>query len=293
MQSYRYAKVALKAALMTMALSQVAACASTDAFPQASAMTIGTPVAPPAGFMAFCQRTPEECQTAGPTLVVSDPAAVSTPGQGAPTIAQSGQLTWASRAPYAAPDAQASDTTAAPAAGFRSNRGGADWGALFTAARFERAEIISVAAKAPPPSSVPPLTLTRDVMATLNRVNQGVNRKITFGDDSKTWGANDYWALPLEQGKGVGDCEDYVLEKRRALVAAGVPPQVLSIALVLTTWGESHAVLLVATERGDMVLDNLSSWVTPWSATGYRGVERQAPGGDAMAWVSVASFTPG
>jgi predicted transglutaminase-like cysteine proteinase len=132
-------------------------------------------------------------------------------------------------------------------------------------------------------------TVGPDDWSKVVRVNKQVNKAIIFREDERTWGANDYWALPLEQGVRSGDCEDYVLEKRRALQAEGVPKEALSIALVITPWGESHAVLLVATQKGEMVLDNLSPWIVPWSQTGYRWLTRQAPGGDAMTWVSIAS----
>ncbi len=113
-----------------------------------------------------------------------------------------------------------------------------------------------------------------------------MNRAIKPQPDWQTVGVAERWDLPLEEGLTGGDCEDYVLEKRRALVAAGVPWQNLSIAIAKTSWGEAHAVLLVLTDRGELVLDNLSSWVTPWQDENYHWLERQAPG-KTFEWIQI------
>ncbi|MFN7389144.1 transglutaminase-like cysteine peptidase [Brevundimonas sp.] len=68
---------------------------------------------------------------------------------------------------------------------------------------------------------------------------------------------------------------------------AGVPAEALSIAIVETRWGETHAVLLLASDRGEFVLDSLSPWVSRWDRVDYRWRERQARGG-AFDWVNVA-----
>jgi len=120
----------------------------------------------------------------------------------------------------------------------------------------------------------------------LNRVNAQVNRAITPRTDQATYGVVDYWATPLADGHKLGDCEDYVLEKERALIAAGLPREALSIAAVVTRWGEMHAVLLVNTSQGEFVLDNLTSAVLPWSVAPYDWRKRQAPG-EAMRWVMI------
>ena len=37
---------------------------------------------------------------------------------------------------------------------------------------------------------------------------------IRFRSDQKTWGKEDYWALPREfLNRGIGDCEDYAIAK--------------------------------------------------------------------------------
>jgi predicted transglutaminase-like cysteine proteinase len=107
------------------------------------------------------------------------------------------------------------------------------------------------------------ITVTSDVMATLKRVNSHVNRTIKPRYDAAgadVWNAN----------ATSGDCEDYVLAKRKALIKAGLPASSLRIAYVKTRKGEGHAILVVKTNGKDLVLDNLTATVKPLSQTGYR-----------------------
>jgi predicted transglutaminase-like cysteine proteinase len=123
--------------------------------------------------------------------------------------------------------------------------------------------------------------------ALINRVNRSVNRRIRNASDLTNYGKLDYWQAPMNDGAR-GDCEDYVLAKREALIEAGVPAAALSIAIVETRWGESHAVLLVSGDTGEVVLDNLSAWISRWDRTDYTWHERQAPG-SVFEWVNVAA----
>lgn len=126
----------------------------------------------------------------------------------------------------------------------------------------------------------------RDQLKLLNQVNQLVNRTVKKATDQELYGQAEYWSLPrLVNGKLYGDCEDYALEKRRQLLAAGVPESALSMVVAVTARGESHAVLAVALESGDVVLDNLTPWATPWEDLNYRWVERQIPG--TALWTTV------
>jgi predicted transglutaminase-like cysteine proteinase len=134
-------------------------------------------------------------------------------------------------------------------------------------------------------ASAPRQALSADALPLLNAVNREVNGAIAPADDR----GDDLWSLPLAEGRRTGDCEDYVLEKRRALIARGVPAQTLSIAVARTLSGETHAVLVAATKAGELVLDNRSPWIVAWNETGYRWVKRQAPG-DPAHWVRVAAY---
>lgn len=108
---------------------------------------------------------------------------------------------------------------------------------------------------------------TTNVLATLKRVNASVNRSIKPQNDS---GA-DVWNASAT----TGDCEDYVLAKRRQLINAGIPASSLRIAYVKTRSGVGHAVLVVNTNNVKYVLDNLTNAIKPLSQTGYRVVSMQ------------------
>ncbi len=92
-------------------------------------------------------------------------------------------------------------------------------------------------------------------------------------NDIDIYGKEEHWAYPVS---GVGDCEDYVLEKRRRLHALGIPLSNLLITVVRKPDGEGHAVLTVRTTEGDLILDNLSDEVKLWSWTSYEFLKRQA-----------------
>jgi predicted transglutaminase-like cysteine proteinase len=117
----------------------------------------------------------------------------------------------------------------------------------------------------------------------LQEVNQVVNLAIKPMDDQRHYGRAEYWNIPTD---GFGDCEDYALTKRRDLIADGLPAPALRIAVVLTQRNESHAILTVATDHGDYVLDNLSNAIQSWDQTGYQWIERQDPA-KAWGWVSL------
>lgn len=125
--------------------------------------------------------------------------------------------------------------------------------------------------------------LTPELWRQLEEVNFLVNRSIRPMDDLRHYGRADYWTIPTD---GFGDCEDYALTKRKALIAAGVPARALRMAVVKTRQGEGHAVLTVATDHGDFVLDNLSMDVRSFDATGYEWIARQNPD-NVFAWVSL------
>jgi len=55
---------------------------------------------------------------------------------------------------------------------------------------------------------------------------------------------------------GYGDCEDYVLLKRRMLIQSGWPREALLVTVVRNEKDEGHAVLTVTTDKGDYILDN-------------------------------------
>lgn len=133
------------------------------------------------------------------------------------------------------------------------------------------------------------IALTAATLDMLNAINRQVNGAIAPATDRVDARKADVWSLPLAEGRASGDCEDYVLEKRRALLARGLPAEALAIAVVRTRHGENHAVLVVDTDAGELVLDNRSAWIAPWTAAGYRWVKRQSPI-DPATWVRIGAL---
>ncbi|RWX75413.1 transglutaminase [Neorhizobium lilium] len=127
-----------------------------------------------------------------------------------------------------------------------------------------------------------PLDLTEDKWRTLLDVNYTVNTSITPMTDQEIYGVEERWAYP----RTVGDCEDFVLLKRKMLMQKGFSPSDLLITVVLQPNGEGHAVLTVRTDRGDFVLDNMRNKVLIWTDTEYTYLKRQATD-DPARWVKL------
>ena len=117
----------------------------------------------------------------------------------------------------------------------------------------------------------------------LQRVNLWVNTNVKPMTDMDHWGVVERWNYPDD---GYGDCEDYVLQKRRMLIKAGWPREALLITVVRDRNGDGHAVLTVKTDKGEFILDNQSDEILPWTETGYRFVKRQSQS-DPNVWVSL------
>jgi predicted transglutaminase-like cysteine proteinase len=120
------------------------------------------------------------------------------------------------------------------------------------------------------------------------RVNNWVNDTIKPMTDLEHWGVVEKWSYPDD---GYGDCEDYVLLKRRMLIEAGWPREALLITVVRDTRGDGHAVLTVKTDKGDYILDNQAEQILLWADTGYRFVKRQSQA-DPNVWVSLGDSRP-
>ncbi|MFC3075735.1 transglutaminase-like cysteine peptidase [Shinella pollutisoli] len=116
----------------------------------------------------------------------------------------------------------------------------------------------------------------------VREINASINHAITPMTDKDLYGKDEYWTYPGE----AGDCEDFVLLKRRKLMEKGFAASDLLITVVRKPDGEGHAVLTLATTEGDFVLDNLNDEVRPWTATPYRYLKRQA-NFHAGRWVSI------
>lgn len=130
------------------------------------------------------------------------------------------------------------------------------------------------------------ITLTETSWRRIVKINADVNKEIHAITDQEHWGAPEVWSYPND---GKGDCEDYVLEKRRRLVEAGFPLNALLITVVRDLKGDGHAVLTVKTDRGDFVLDNQAGKILGWKETGYRFIKRQSDE-NPMRWVSLGGI---
>ncbi|ADZ70062.1 hypothetical protein SL003B_1634 [Polymorphum gilvum SL003B-26A1] len=115
--------------------------------------------------------------------------------------------------------------------------------------------------------------LTRERWDDLIRINDAVNAEIRPVTDQELYGVAEYWTYP---DAGAGDCEEFALEKQRRLARAGWPASALLLAVVKDLKNEGHAVLIVRTDQGDIVLDNQIEAVLPWYSTPYRFVKRQS-----------------
>ena len=129
------------------------------------------------------------------------------------------------------------------------------------------------------------VTLTEEVWETLLLVNREVNTKIQPITDQQHWGIQDSWDLPDD---GSGDCEDYQLLKRKMLIDRGLPRRALRMTVVIDEENAGHAVIMVRSDRGDLILDNQRDAVLLWNQTGYTFVKRE--GQDSTAWVSLETI---
>lgn len=130
--------------------------------------------------------------------------------------------------------------------------------------------------------SAEPVALTETLWEKLVSVNEHVNIDVRPVSDQELYHREELWAYP----QGAGDCEDYVLEKRRELMSAGWPESELLIAVVRKADWEGHAVLLVRTDRGDLILDNLVGEIRLWDVTPYVYIKRQSTL-DNQRWVAL------
>jgi predicted transglutaminase-like cysteine proteinase len=132
------------------------------------------------------------------------------------------------------------------------------------------------------------VVLTQKAWKDLVRINAWVNTTIKPKTDLEHWGVVEKWSYPDD---GYGDCEDYVLLKRKLLIQAGWPRQALLITVVREQNGDGHAVLTVKTDKGEFILDNQNTEILLWSETTYRFVKRQAQS-DPNTWVALGDSRP-
>lgn len=114
--------------------------------------------------------------------------------------------------------------------------------------------------------------LSPDRWNELVAVNALVNRIVEPTADQELYGEIERWTYPENRG----DCEDYVLLKRRMLIQRGWPASSLLITVVTDENGAGHAVMTARTSNGDFILDNKNSKILAWNKVPYRFYKRQS-----------------
>ena len=252
------------------------ACATTSEQPVFIAMS--SEIVPPDGLQRFCIDHPEECggEIVQATLLSSEPTA----GQGG------------RNAISADPETEG--------AGSKADRSAVTVEAGIVSTDFpdalppalEATDVLQEESIDPEPEGVSSspspererLQADTRTMQLLQTVNRDINRQLEWVEDREIYGMDELWTLPLTFGiSRQGDCEDFALEKRRALIARGIPAAALSLATAYSPETGRHAVLIVHTTIGDLVLDNANQWIREWTETDYRWTGIQASA-DIMDW---------
>jgi predicted transglutaminase-like cysteine proteinase len=129
------------------------------------------------------------------------------------------------------------------------------------------------------------LALTDRLWADLVEINAQVNRAIK--PERNTGGvAAEMWLISPKAGA----CSDYAVTKRHELLARGWPSGALLLAEVVMPSSEHHLVVVVRTEEGDLVIDNMNANIRPWFKTQYQWVRIQSPA-NPMAWSTVGTVS--
>jgi predicted transglutaminase-like cysteine proteinase len=137
------------------------------------------------------------------------------------------------------------------------------------------------------PAETDRVTLNAENIELLKRVNRTVNATIV--STIKSYGPElaDGWSI----APSMGDCNDYAVTKRHALLRSGLPAKALRLSAVRTSSGTGHLVLVVVTTMGDLVLDNLTDAIRPWQSTDYQWLKIQSAR-DARIWSTVRARGP-
>jgi predicted transglutaminase-like cysteine proteinase len=133
------------------------------------------------------------------------------------------------------------------------------------------------------------IDLSAETSELLKRVNRRVNMSIISTLKSYGPDLQDGWTIAPD----IGDCNDYAVTKRHELLESGLPSRALRLSVVKTASGIGHLVLIVATTKGDVVLDNLTETIRPWLSTDYHWLKIQSAT-DARFWneVKVSAVGP-
>ena len=124
------------------------------------------------------------------------------------------------------------------------------------------------------------MPLTAAHAALLMKVNKEINGRVRYRRDA----GKDVWEI----GGREGDCEDIAIRKLSVLIQDhGLPRGALTLSACRIERGQGHAVLLVHSDRGVYVMDNLTPRVAPWKSLPYRWIAREEPGAPFRLWRSL------
>jgi len=131
------------------------------------------------------------------------------------------------------------------------------------------------------PAQTTTVDLTAETLESMQRVNRDVNLSIMPVAKSDPVADGGWTISPTS-----GDCNDYAVTKRHELLQKGLPAKALRLAVVKTQSGIGHLVLVVATSKGNLVLDNLTETIVPWQFTKYQWMKIQSSA-DARYWFEI------
>lgn len=131
------------------------------------------------------------------------------------------------------------------------------------------------------------------LLAMARVVNAAINTAISYRSDALTWNMEERWVMPIRsEGVTYGDCEDFALEKRAALLEAGAPADLMRMATAWSPGTGLHAVLILRLEAGDYVLDSVSPHILTVSQTRYEWRSLQT-GPSLLEWSTVSNDPQG
>ena len=116
----------------------------------------------------------------------------------------------------------------------------------------------------------------------LKRVNHSVNMSIIPTPKSYGPDLGDGWTIAPK----MGDCNDYAVTKRHALIENGMPSRALRLSVVKTASEIGHLVLVVVTTKGAIVMDDLTEVIRPWQSTDYHWLKIQSAT-DSKFWYEI------
>lgn len=123
------------------------------------------------------------------------------------------------------------------------------------------------------------IDMTPETQARISAINVRVNRSIRPLADPP---GQEEWVI----GGVAGSCHDYAVTKRKELLQAGFSSKAIRLAVAFTGDGQGHAVVVVRTDGGDVVLDNRTNAIRRWDKTDLRWLKIESSENPRF-WVSL------